>query len=190
MEIVNRVAQSDIQTLDLASLWDDRPVVEFDIAPFLHRGIVLREKDFRQHVKDTDWSEYAGKHVAVHCSADAIVPTWAYMLITSKLDGIAASVALGREADLRRESFARALEDYDWSQHAGKPVVVKGCSNEVVPESAFVAATQRLQQVASKVMYGEACSAVAIWRKKKETPSKKTAAKKTVGVALPKAPGI
>lgn len=187
MEIVNRVAQSDIQTLDLAALWDNKPIVEFDIAPFLHRGIVLREKEFRQHVKQTDWSEYLEKHVAVHCSADAIVPTWAYMLVASKLDGVAASVALGTEEDLRRDAFAQTLEAYDWSQHAGNPVVVKGCSNEVVPESAFVAATQRLQQVASKIMYGEACSAVAIWRKKTENnPKKPASARKPVAINLPK----
>lgn len=186
MEIVNRVAQSDIQTLDLASLWDNRPIVAFDIAPFLHRGLVLREKEFRQHVKQTDWSEYADKHIAVHCSADAIIPTWAYMLVTSKLEGIATSVALGTKEELRREAFARVLDAYDWSQHAGKPVVVKGCSNDAVPESAFVLATQRLQEVASKVMYGEACSAVAIWRKRKETPTGKAAAKKPVSITLPK----
>lgn len=186
MEIVNRVAQSDIQTLDLTSLWDNSPIVEFDIAPFLHRGLVLREKDFRQRVKETDWSAYEGKHVALECSADAIVPTWAYMLIASKLEGTAASVSYGNEENLRRDYFTRVLDEYDWSQHAGNPVVVKGCSNDVVPESAFVLATQRLQHVAAKVMYGEACSAVAIWRKKKKTPSKKSAGKKPVGVKLPK----
>src|SRR5690554_5543501 len=100
--IVNRVAESDIVVYNLETLWDGRPVVEFDLAPFLVEGLVLREKPFRDAVKAHDWEQYADKHVAIFCSTDAIVPTWAAMLVASKLTGRAASVASGRAADLVR----------------------------------------------------------------------------------------
>lgn len=171
-EVVNRVAESAIATVDLASLWDGAPVTELDLAPFLTRGLVLRERDFRQTVKDTDWNAYAGRHVAVFCSTDAIVPPWAFMVIAAKLHGVARSVAAGRAADLIRDTFVRTLSDYDWSAYADRPVVLKGCSDtlpgtdgEAVPLDAFLLATQALQGVAAKLMYGEACSSVPVWRR-------------------------
>ena len=126
MEIVNRVAESDIEVFNLEALWDGREVVVFDLAPFLVEGLVLRERPFREAMKTHDWAQYEGRHVAVHCSTDAIVPTWAYMLAASRLDGRAASVAFGTEADLRRDYYVRALDGVDWSRYAGKPVVIHG----------------------------------------------------------------
>src|SRR5690606_25211295 len=105
MEIVNRVAESDIVVFNLEALWDGRPVAELDLEPFLYEGLILREKDFREKVKTHDWAQYEGRHVAVFCSADALVPTWAFMLVATKLDGVAASVAHGRAADLVRDHF-------------------------------------------------------------------------------------
>lgn len=163
--IINRVAESDIEVFDLAALWDGREVAELDLAPFLYRGLVLREKDFREAVKAHDWAPYEGKHVAVFCSTDAIVPTWAFMLVASRLRGRAASVAHGRAEDLVRDHFTRALEAEDWSRFEGKPVVVKGCGGQVVPASAYLVATQKLQGVARRLMYGEPCSAVPLWRR-------------------------
>lgn len=171
MEIVNRVAESAIETVDLASLVPDVDVVEFDLAPFLYRGVVLREKEFRGAVKAHDWSVYAGKAVAVLCSADALVPTWAYMLVAARLDGVAAHVGAGRADDLRRDVAGQALDAYDWRRHAGKPVVLKGCGTDRVPLDAFVRATRRLQAVASKVMYGEPCSSVPVWRRPSAAPA-------------------
>ncbi|MFN3597427.1 MAG: DUF2480 family protein [Rubricoccaceae bacterium] len=170
MEIVNRVAESDLVVYDLAALWDGRPVVELDLAPWLHRGLVLRERDFRAHLAAHDWSIYDGQHVAVYCSADAIVPVWAFMLVATRLSG-AASVAQGRAADLRRDHFARALAAEDWSRFADRPVVVKGCGNDVVPLAAYLDATRRLQAVASKLMFGEPCSSVPLWRRPKAAPA-------------------
>ena len=164
-EIVNRVAESAIATVDLAALWDGADVVELDLAPWLHRGLVLRERDFRQSVKAEDWDAYRDRHVAVFCSTDAIVPTWAYMVVAARLDGIARSVAAGRAADLRRDAFVRAVEAHDWQVYADRPVVLKGCGNDIVPLDAFLLATQKLQGVAAKLMYGEACSAVPVWRR-------------------------
>ena len=163
MELTNRVAASDIETLDLAALWDGAEPVAFDLAPYLHRGLVLRERDFRAAMKAHDWSAYDGRHVAVTCSADALVPTWAFMLVASRLSG-AASVGAGAPADVRRDVFVRALAALDWEAYRGKPVVVKGCGNDVVPLDAFVIATRQLQGVAKKVMYGEPCSSVPVWR--------------------------
>src|SRR5690606_5482302 len=101
--IVNKVAQSPIKVFNLEDLWDGHEVVEFDLAPFLDQGLILREKKFREAVKTHDWSDFAGKHVALFCSTDAIVPVWAYMLITSRLDGVATSTSLGSASDLVRD---------------------------------------------------------------------------------------
>ena len=168
----NRVADSEIQVFNLADLWDDRPVTEIDISAFLVEGLMLKEKEFRQAVKDHDWSQYENEHVALYCSTDAIVPTWGYMLIGSKLKDTARSTTLGRADDLRREYYVRALDDVDWSAYEDRPVVVKGCGSDVVPEMAYVRATQKLQDVARKLMYGEPCSSVPLWRRPREDKPK------------------
>lgn len=183
--IVNRVAESDIEVYDLALLWDGQPVVEFDLAPFLVEGLILREKEFRQHVKEHDWAHYADRHVAVFCSTDAIVPTWAFMLVASKLEGTARSVGYGSAQDVVRDHFVRALEAEDWSRYADQIVVIKGCGNAVVPPNAYLLATQKLQGVARKLMYGEPCSSVPLWRR----PTPKTAAAaRSAGAARPAVP--
>ncbi len=166
--IVNRVAESEIEVYNLDALWDGHAIVEFDLAPWLVEGLILREQVFREHVKAHAWAQYADQHVAVFCSTDAIVPTWAYMLIASKLDGIARSVAYGRQEDLLRDHFVRALEAEDWSKYQDRIVVVKGCGSQVVPPSAYVGAMLKLQAVARKLMYGEPCSSVPLWRRPKE----------------------
>ncbi len=165
--IINRVAESEIEVYNLDALWDGKPVVEFDVVSFLVEGLILREKAFREHVKGHDWSLYTDRHVAVFCSTDAIVPTWAYMLIASKLDGVARSVVFGQKEDLVREYFTRALDAEDWSKYQDRIVVVKGCGTGLVPTSAYVGAMQKLQGVARKLMYGEPCSSVPLWRRPK-----------------------
>ena len=190
--IVNRVADSEIDVFSLESLWDDRPVLELDIEPFLVEGLILREKVYREHVKAYDWAQHEGQHVAVYCSADAIVPIWAYMLVASKLDGVAASVAFGRKDDLLREYYARALAAEDWSRFEDRIVVVKGCSSPNVPTSAYVGAMTRLQGVARKLMYGEPCSSVPLWRRPKQGAAKGEATKpaRPVGVTKPALPKL
>jgi hypothetical protein len=183
--IVNRVEESDITVFNLEDLWDEQPVVELDIEPFLFEGLVVREKDFREKVRSHHWSQYQGKHVAVYCSVDAIVPTWAFMLIASKLDGIARSVGLGREADLIRDHFVRGIERVDWSKYEGIPVVIKGCGSRLVPPNAYVLATQRLQDVAAKIMYGEPCSSVPLWRRPREAAGRPTTGTAAVKPAMP-----
>jgi hypothetical protein len=168
--LINRVAQSEIDVFDLETLWDGRPIRSFDLAPHLEDGFVLREKEFRAALAATDWQAFAGTHVAVHCSSDAIVPFWAFMLVGSRLDGIAASVAFGREEDLVREYYARAVDRFDWSVFRDRIVVVKGCASRIVPTSAYLLATQKLQEVARKLMYGEPCSSVPLWRRPASVP--------------------
>lgn len=180
--IVNRVAESDIVVYNLEALWDGKPVVEFDLAPLLVEGLVLREKPFRDAVKAHDWSPYHDKHVAVFCSTDAIVPTWAAMLVASKLTGRAASVASGRAADLVRDHFTRSLDAEDWSEYEDAIVVIKGCGSKVVPANAYLIATQKLQGVARKLMYGEPCSSVPLWRKPKAEGAGTAKPAKPVGV--------
>ena len=202
-DLENRVQQSDITTFNLENLWDDRSISEIDIADFLVEGLMLKEKPFREAVKEHDWSQYDDHHVALFCSTDAIVPTWGYMLIASKLEGTAASVAFGREDELLRDHYVRALEthdfsdlvqdyyvrvleDFDWSAFEDIPVVVKGCASDLVPNNAYLIATQKLQQHARKLMYGEPCSSVPLWRRPKEDNEKPDA--KAVGVTKPDLP--
>ncbi len=184
--IENRVAQGEIEVYNLDDLWDEQPVTELDISPFLVEGLMLKEQSFREDVKAHDWSQYDGHHVALYCSTDAIVPTWGYMLIAAKLEGIARTVSFGRADDAVRDVYVRALEDEDWSAYADKPVVVKGCGSDRVPHVAYLIATQKLQGVARKLMFGEPCSSVPLWRRpkqKQETPDAKA-----VGVRKPDLP--
>lgn len=182
--ITNRVEQSDIIVFNLEDFWDERAIVELDVEPFLFEGMIVREKDFREKVKAHDWSQYADAHVAAFCSTDAIVPTWAYMLIASKLDGIAQSFTTGRKEDLIREYFAKALENADLEEYRDRPVVIKGCGSKLVPPSAYVLATTKLQQVAGKLMYGEPCSSVPLWRRPTEAPKAAGAKKPAIPAAL------
>ncbi len=166
MEIVNRVAESDIEVLDLAVLVDGE-TVELDIAPFLHRGLVLREKEFRATVAAYNAQQHAGQHVALYCATDAIVPPWAWMLLAAHLEGNARSVTVGRAEDARREVFARACAAFDWERYRDRIVVVKGCGTSAVPPGAFAQAMPPLMAVARKILYGEPCSSVPLWRRPK-----------------------
>ena len=166
--ITNKVAESDIEVFDLDNLWDDAAVISLDIEPYLHDGFILREKEFRAAMKAHDWETYREGHVAVFCSADAIVPIWAYMLIASKLKGIARSVGFGTPQEVMRDYYTNALNREDWNRYADKIVVIKGCSSKVVPTNAYLHATQKLQTVARKLMYGEPCSSVPLWRRPKQ----------------------
>ena len=184
--IENRVAQGEIEVYNLADLWDDAPITELDISSFLVEGLMLKEKAFRTAVEDHDWTQYDGQHVALYCSTDAIVPTWGYMLIASELHDTARSTTFGRTDDLLREYYTAALAQEDWSAYADKPVVIKGCGDEIVPEMAYVHATQKLQDVARKLMYGEPCSSVPLWRRPQEDTSPPDA--EAVGVKKPDLP--
>ena len=164
--IVNKVAQSGIEVFDLAQFLPPAEVVPLDLADFLVERIVLREKIFRDTVAAHDWTRYQDRVVAVHCGEDALIPSWAWMLVVSRLHGVAASVTLGSPEDALREHFERALAAFDWERYRDGTVVVKGCGSGGVPESAYARAMMALMSVARKVMFGEPCSSVPLWRRR------------------------
>jgi len=179
--IINKVAASDLMVFDLEDVWDGREIASFDLAPLLFKGLILKEKDFRQAMKDLDASQFAGKHVAVFCSTNAVIPTWAFMAVAAKLAPVAVSVRYGRPDDVIRDRILVRLDRHDWSRYEGRNVIIKGCPSDVIPISAYVDAVAALQKVAGKIMYGEACSSVPIWKK----PLKTTRQRKAVPVKLP-----
>ncbi len=165
-DIVNRVAQSKLLTIDLEDYYPEGKRVVLDIKDWLYEGIILKEKDFRDFVAKHPWEQYRDAYVAMHCSTDAIVPGWAFMLITTRLQPYAKQVVLGDLELLETVLFRSVLETLDVSSFKDKPVIIKGCSNKPVPENAYIWATQKLQGVAKSIMYGEACSSVPLFKKK------------------------
>ncbi len=165
-EIVNRVAQSNLVTLDLEEYYPEGERVLLDISPWLFEGIILKEKEFRQQVADHNWPAYNDSYVAITCSTDAIIPAWAFMLITSKLQPYAKQIVQGTLTDLETRIFTEIIEQLDLSPFRDKPVIIKGCSNKPVPPNAYVWATEKIQSVAKSVMYGEACSSVPLYKRK------------------------
>jgi len=168
--IVNRVDQSGLLTLDLENYYHPGQRVVLDIKDQLFQGLILREKDFRAWIKSTDWQQYQGQNVAVTCTAEAIVPTWAYMLIAAKLAGVAHKVVFGNAEALEQALFQEAMQNIDPAQFQGAKLVIKGCSNKQVPINAYMQLTTMLQPVAASIMYGEPCSTVPIYKKPKPRP--------------------
>jgi hypothetical protein len=162
--IINRVAGSALVSIDLETYYPEGERVLLDIQEVLYMGLILREKEFRQWVKEHDWSQYAGKHVAIWCGADAIVPVWAYMLIATRLEPQTSSFIYGDLAALEDQLFSRALQQIDPLEYSGAKVVIKGCSNKPVPVSAYVALTRLLRPHVSSIMYGEPCSTVPLYK--------------------------
>ncbi|RKD18968.1 hypothetical protein BCY91_13905 [Pelobium manganitolerans] len=164
--IVNKVAMSGLITFDLAELRHPGERVLYDIKDNLFQGLILREKDFREFVKQHDWAQYQGKNVAVTCTADAIVPTWAYMLIASKLEPFANFYIFGDLEALETALYLLALEKLPLDKYKDQRLVVKGCGDIAVPTSAYMSITGKLTQIAKSVMYGEPCSTVPIFKRK------------------------
>ncbi len=163
-EIINRVANSALVTIDLEEYHHPGERVILDIADNLYQGLVLREKDFREFVKTNDWSEFRDKNVAITCSADAIVPTWAYMLLASKLEPYANMVVFGTLDLLEQSLYKQAFSKINISEFNGAKVVIKGCGDLPIPESAYVEITRILTPIVSSIMYGEPCSTVPIYK--------------------------
>lgn len=165
-EIVNRVAQSKLITFDLEALYPSGERVVLDIKDWLYEEIILREKEFRTYLDDHNWGNYQDAYVALTCSSDAIVPGWAYMLVTAKLSDYAKKVVVGSLEDLETALYQPLLENLDVSEFKDKPVIIKGCSNKPVPQNAYILAMAKIQSVAKSVMYGEACSSVPLFKRK------------------------
>jgi len=165
-EIINRVAQSQLKTIDLEDYYPIGERVLLDIKDWLFEGFVLREKEFRVNIAAHDWSQYQDKYVAIYCSTDAIVPGWAYMLVATKLHPFAKKVVQGNLELLETSIYQSIIENLDISEFKDRPVIIKGCSNKPVPQNAYLWITQKLLPVAKNVMYGEACSSVPLSKRK------------------------
>lgn len=166
-EIINRVANSKLKNFDLEDYYAPGTRSEIDIAQWLLEGLVLVESRFRESVKTTDFTAYKNHHVAIMCSTDAIVPPWAWMLLQAALSGIASTVVYGTLEDLETVLYRDIIKNIDLENYTGVPVIVKGCAKKPVPVAAYLMITERLQSIASSVMYGEACSSVPVYKRKK-----------------------
>lgn len=165
--LVNRVAQSGLVTLNLENLFPKEEVISFDLKDYLFMGMVLREKDFRDALDQHDWLQYRGKNLAVFCSADAIIPVWAYMLVITKAQPFAVRVFQGDVPSFYAFALMESIHQMDLSAYAGQKVMIKGCSHKPVPVFAYAEVTHRLLPVAQSIMYGEACSTVPVYKKPK-----------------------
>lgn len=165
-EIINKVAQSGLVSLDLEDFYDEGERVVYDLKDNLYMGLILKEKDFREFLKTHDWTQYQGKNVAITCTEDAIVPTWAYMLLAIQLESYANILVFGDLEDLENKLYQDALSKINPADYAGKRVVVKGCSKVPVPTSAYVEITRLLKPHVLSLMFGEPCSTVPLYKKR------------------------
>lgn len=165
-EIVNKVANSGLINIDLEDWYPQGQRSYIDVKDWLFEGLILKEKEFRTAIKKHDWSVYKNQFVAIDCSNDAIVPVWAYMLITNALSPYAKIVMKGNLEQLETQLFHEIIEKLDTKEFENQRLIIKGCSNLPIPESAYVAITKKLRPLAKSIMYGEACSSVPIFKKK------------------------
>ncbi len=165
-EIINRVANSALEVFDLEDYYPKGNRTSIDISQWLFEGILLREKEFREALKNHDWQQYQNHFVAIHCTTDAILPAWASILVATHVAPFAQKTIVGTLTELESALYQEILAQLDYTSYQNKPVIIKGCSKKPVPESAYVIAVQYLQPVAKSIMYGEACSAVPLYKKK------------------------
>lgn len=165
-EIINRVAQSKLVTIDLEDYYPSGKRVLFDISGWLMEGLILREKEFRNHVAEHDWSQYKNQYVALYCATDAIIPAWAYMLISVHLTPFVEKVIIGTLENLETAIYQEIINNLEVSNYLNKPVIIKGCANKPIPDNAYTMLIGKLHGVAKSIMYGEACSSVPLYKKK------------------------
>ena len=165
-ELINKVALSPLLTLDLEDFYPKEKIVLFDLKPYLYMELILKEKDFRAALQQTDWSVYQDQIVAVTCSADAIIPVWAYMLIASYLEPFARDIIMGDEKTAVQQILLKRIDTIDLMQYKDQRVVVKGCGELPIGEFAYMEITKRLRPVSRSIMYGEPCSTVPIYKRK------------------------
>ena len=166
-KIINRVANSNLVNIDLEAMYPKGKRVTFDIKKWLFEGIVLKEKEFRKHIENHDWTQYKDDYVALNCSEDAIIPSWAYLLISSELAPYAKKIIVGDLELLETLIFHEVIENLKIENFKDKPIIIKGCSEKPIPNSAFSMLIQKLFPVAKSIMYGEACSTVPLYKRKK-----------------------
>jgi hypothetical protein len=169
--IVNKVAKSGLVTIDLQQFLPTDPIVEFDLKDYLYMELILKEKDFREALDNYDWSQVEHSILAVHCSTDAIIAQWAFMLVSAKAHGFARKIQFGNKNQVREYCLLENIRNHDWKQYEGKKVLLKGCSDQDLPPSAYLEASREVQPYADRLMYGEACSFVPVYRKSKSPVS-------------------
>lgn len=165
-EIINRVANSKLITVNLEDYYPKGNRVLFDIKDWLLEGLVLREKEFRKQALEHDWSKYQDNYVALTCSTDAIVPAWAFMLISIYLGPYAKKTVIGSLEDLETSIYQDIINNLDVTPFRDKPLIIKGCSKKPVPQNAYIMLTHKLKPIAKSIMYGEACSSVPLYKSK------------------------
>ena len=153
-------------TIDLEKYYPKEKTAVFDMKDHLFMGLILKEKDFREALKKYDWEKYRNKQVAITCTADAVIPVWAYMLVTSYLQPVAGDIMLGDEKELHKRNFLKNLSEIDIKLYADKKIVIKGCGETPIGEFAYAEITKLLLPVAGSIMYGEPCSTVPVYKKK------------------------
>lgn len=163
---VNKVAASGILTLDLEKYLPAGEIATFDLKDHLFMGLILKEKDFREALKNRDWSLYQDKYVAITCSVDAIIPVWAYMLVATYLQPVAKDVYTGTAAEMQKHLFLQNLAVVDIAGFADQRVVLKGCGDVAIEAFAYAEITKRLRPIVKSIMYGEPCSTVPVYKKK------------------------
>ena len=166
MSLVNKVAASGLISLNLEDFLPREDIMVFDLKDHLFMGLILKEKDFREALKSMDWSVYQEKYVTVHCSADAIIPVWAYMLVTTYLEPVAKDVYVGTREEYKKHLFLKNLSNIDPLNYQGQKIVIKGCGEAEVGEFAYAEITRKLRPVVQSLMYGEPCSTVPIYKKR------------------------
>ena len=165
-EIVNRVVNSPLVTLDLEEYYPEGARMQFDLKDFLYEELILREKDFREQLKNHDWEKYRNAYVAMDCSTDAIVPSWAFMLVATYLQPFAKKTVKGSLVDLETAIYQEIISKLDITPFEGKKIIVKGCSKKPVPDAAYIQLIEKVQPHIQSLMFGEACSTVPLMKKK------------------------
>jgi hypothetical protein len=164
--IINKVAESGLITLDPEKYYPRGETAVFDLKDFLFMGLILKEKDYREALKNYDWEQYRDKDIAITCTADAIIPVWAYMLAASYLQPVGKEIVMGDEKELHRTIFLKNLSQIDTNEFTDKRVVVKGCGETPIGDFVYMELTRLLRPVAKSIMYGEPCSTVPVYKKK------------------------
>lgn len=164
--IINKVSESGLITLDLETYFPKNEIMVFDLKPMLFMELILKEKDFRQSLQTHDWAQYQDKIVAVTCTADAIIPVWAYMLVASNLQPYAKDVILGTEEEAQKQVLQKRIQELNPANYQDQRVVVKGCGELEIGPFAYLEVTKLLRPVAKSIMYGEPCSTVPVFKKK------------------------
>ena len=166
MSVVNKVATSGLITLNLEDYLPSGEIAVFDLKDHLFMGLILKEKDFREALKQLDWEKFRGKNVALTCTADAIIPVWAWMLVTTYLQPVASEIIMGNEQDVHRHLFLKNIQSIDLGSLTDQRIVIKGCGDTPIGDFAYTEITKLLRPVAKSIMYGEACSTVPVFKKK------------------------